>query len=137
MHYLQCCWECSRAKRKHTVGRLMQRRTTTAEFVFWRHSEEPSRRISHGFPWHHSKCRLRTQVRLLGGNRIVLSERNQILTKQDILFFKGTKQHKGSAPSINKSNFPNFALFREPAYRSFVNYYLLSPEKSLSSQPLL
>lgn len=52
MHYLQCCWECPRAKRKQIVGK----RTAGAELILWRHSEELPRRGSHGFPWHHSNA---------------------------------------------------------------------------------
>lgn len=72
--YLQRCWECPRAKRKQIVGE----RTATAELVFPRDGKMLSR--LHGTianaDWGH--------MRLLGGNRIVLFERNPILIKQDI-----------------------------------------------------
>lgn len=45
------------------------------------------------------------------------------------IFSKGTKKHKGSALSMNYSNFPYLALFCELAYRMFVNYDPLSSAK--------
>lgn len=115
MHYLQSCWECPRTK-----GRPCGQESCCCR------ATEQSRAATAS----HGTTAVQAQLRLWGGTELFFLEGIQYSWSK--IFLKGTKKHKGSAPSFNNSNFPLFPLFPGPAYRSYINYDPLSSAKQAS-----
>lgn len=119
MQYLQCCWECPEPKEHIGAREVLLQNLCCGD---------REQQGTHGFPWQHSSA---GTPEALGVTELLFLEGIQYSWSKILL--RGTKKHKGSAPSFNNFNFPLFPVFHGPAYRSYINCDPLPPAKQASS----